>query len=52
MFIVENQKLIMQSVSDIWIPIIIPFLILMVVFIVIACFRKEKNKNEKERKKK
>ena len=47
MFILYNWKLVFQSINDTWMPIIIPFLALTLVFILIAIIRKEKDKNDK-----
>ena len=55
MNILINYEAVFQSVTDIWLPILIPFGILTLVFILIAVLRREKGDNQdkkNERKKK
>lgn len=56
MVILYNWELVFQSINDTWMPIIVPFLALTVVFILLAIIKKEKDKNDKnndkEKKKK
>ena len=49
MLILYNWKLIWQSITDTWLPIVVPFLVLSLIFIVIAIIRKEKD-IDKDRK--
>ncbi len=51
MLILYNWELVWQSVTDTWLPIIVPFLVLSLIFIVIAIIRKEKNNKEKRKDK-
>ena len=55
MNILLNYEAVFQIVTDTWLPILIPFGILTLVFILIAFFRKEREDNQdkkNERKKK
>lgn len=43
MLLAYNWANVWQSVKDTWLPILIPFAILMIVFIIIAIIRKNKD---------
>jgi len=55
MFILIDYNKVLQSITDTWLPIIVPFVVLTLVFITIAIVRKEKDstkegKDEKNEK--
>lgn len=43
MLFAYNWSNVCQSIKDIWLPILIPFAILMIIFIIIAIIRKSKD---------
>ncbi len=43
MFLAYNWNNVWQSVQDTWLPILVPFAILLIIFIIIAIVRKNKD---------